>query len=160
LTRGRAIAYDGRVQPETELISRDPETTLAVGRRIGERLRAGDVLCLEGVLGSGKTTLVKGIAASLGVQEPVTSPTFTLVSRYRGQRGDAEVELVHIDLYRIRDERELEDLGLEETMAGGAVSVIEWGEKARALLPPQTLRVRLELLAGGDRRLVIEGLDL
>jgi tRNA threonylcarbamoyladenosine biosynthesis protein TsaE len=160
LTGGAGIAYHGRVLPESVLISPDPETTLETGRRIGERLQPGDVLCLEGVLGSGKTTLVKGIAESLGVEEPVTSPTFTLVSRYRGRRQGREVELVHIDLYRIAGERELEDLGLEEAMGAEAIAVIEWGEKAASILPPQAVRVRLELAPKGARRLRIEGLSL
>jgi tRNA threonylcarbamoyladenosine biosynthesis protein TsaE len=145
---------------ETELISRDPEATVLAGRHIGERLQPGDVLSLEGVLGSGKTTLVKGIALALGIDEPVLSPTFTLISLYRGQRGGQAVSLVHIDLYRIRHERELEDLGLEEALGAEAVTVIEWGEKARAFLPPETLRLRLELLPDGARRLLLAGLDL
>ena len=145
---------------EAELISRDPEATVLAGRHIGARLQPGDVLSLEGVLGSGKTTLVKGIALALGIDEPVLSPTFTLMSLYRGQRGGRAVSLVHIDLYRIRHERELEDLGLEEALGAEAVTVIEWGEKARAFLPPETLRLRLELLPDGARRLLLAGLHL
>ena len=78
---------------------------------------AGAVLSLEGVLGSGKTTLVKGIAQALEIQEPVTSPTFTLVSQYEGRREGRGLRLVHVDLYRINHARELEDLGLEELLA-------------------------------------------
>jgi tRNA threonylcarbamoyl adenosine modification protein YjeE len=82
------------VQPVTELISRDPESTVEAGRRIGRRLEPGVVLSLEGVLGSGKTTLVKGIAQALEIQEPVTSPTFTLVSQYEGRREGRGLRLV------------------------------------------------------------------
>jgi tRNA threonylcarbamoyladenosine biosynthesis protein TsaE len=145
---------------QAELISRDPEATIQAGRRIGDRLEAGAVLSLEGVLGSGKTTLVKGIALSLGIEEAVTSPTFTLISQYRGRRAGRELELVHIDLYRIQQERELEDLGLEEILAAPAITVIEWGEKARPFLPPETVHLRLALEADGARRLVLTGLEL
>jgi tRNA threonylcarbamoyladenosine biosynthesis protein TsaE len=148
------------VRSVTELLSRDPQDTIRTGRRIGELLEPGAVLSLEGVLGSGKTTLVKGIALSLGIEEAVTSPTFTLISRYRGRRAGRDLELVHIDLYRIAAERELEDLGLEEILAAPAISVIEWGEKARSFLPPETIQLRLDLQADGARRLVLTGLVL
>jgi len=143
-----------------ELISRDPESTVEAGRRIGERLAPGAALSLEGVLGSGKTTLVKGIALALDIREPVTSPSFTLISRYLGMRAGRELELVHIDLYRIQQVRELEDLGLEEVFGGQAITVIEWGEKARSFLPPDTVSLRLVLQADGARRLVLTGLEL
>ena len=158
MTLAARISYDGRVQ--AELISRDPETTIQVGRRIGERLEAGSVLSLEGVLGAGKTTLVKGIALALGIEEPVTSPTFTLISQYRGRRAGRDLDLVHVDLYRIRHERELEDLGLEEILAAPGITVIEWGEKARSVLPPEAVHLRLELAADGARRLLLTGLEL
>jgi tRNA threonylcarbamoyladenosine biosynthesis protein TsaE len=146
--------------PPTEWISCDPESTVEAGRRIGERLTPGAVLSLEGVLGSGKTTLVKGIAQALDIREPVTSPTFTLVQSYEGQRGGLNLRLVHIDLYRIQQVRELEDLGLEEVFGGQAITVIEWGEKARSFLPPDTVSLRLDLQADGARRLVLTGLEL
>ena len=148
------------MQSVTELISPDRETTVETGRRIGRRLAAGAVLSLEGVLGSGKTTLVKGIAQALEIQEPVTSPTFTLVSQYEGRREGRGLRLVHVDLYRINHAQELEDLGLEELLAADAITVIEWGEKARPLLPPDAVTLRFDLLAGGARRLLLEGLDL
>jgi tRNA threonylcarbamoyladenosine biosynthesis protein TsaE len=160
LTLGNRITYHGPVQPFTELISRDPESTIEAGRRIGQRLQPGAVLSLEGVLGSGKTTLVKGIALALDIEEEVTSPTFTLISQYRGRRGGRELELVHVDLYRIERQRELEDLGLEEVLGGEAITVIEWGEKARAFLPPETFTLRLNLEADGTRRLELRGLSL
>jgi tRNA threonylcarbamoyladenosine biosynthesis protein TsaE len=160
LTLGALFPYHAPVQSVTEWISRDPESTIELGRRIGERLPPGSVLSLEGVLGSGKTTLVKGIALALAIEEAVTSPTFTLISRYRGRRCGRELELVHIDLYRIDRQWELEDLGLEELVGGEAISVIEWGEKARAFLPPEALTLRLDLEADGSRRLKMEGLEL
>jgi tRNA threonylcarbamoyladenosine biosynthesis protein TsaE len=148
------------VTAATQLISRDAATTVQTGLRIGERLEAGAVLSLEGVLGSGKTTFVKGLAQALAVAEPVTSPTFTLVSRYSGRLAGQAVELAHVDLYRIRHALELEDLGLEETMSAQGITVIEWGEKAAALLPPETIRIRFELLPDGARRILIAGIEL
>jgi tRNA threonylcarbamoyladenosine biosynthesis protein TsaE len=148
------------VPPVTEWISRDPESTIEAGRRIGARLPPGAVLSLEGVLGSGKTTLVKGIALALEIEEQVTSPTFTLISRYQGRREGRQLTLMHVDLYRIERERELEDLGLEELFEAQAITVIEWGEKARAFLPPEAVRLRLRLEADGTRRLELSGLDL
>jgi tRNA threonylcarbamoyladenosine biosynthesis protein TsaE len=143
-----------------ELISRNPESTIEAGRRIGQRLPPGGVLSLEGVLGSGKTTLVKGIALALEIEEAVTSPTFTLISSYEGRRDGQNLRLVHIDLYRIDRERELEDLGLEEAFGERAITVIEWGEKARAFLPPETVTLRLNLEPDGTRRLELRGLAL
>jgi len=143
-----------------QLLSRTAAATTRIGRRIGARLQPGDVLALEGELGSGKTTLVKGIAQARQVSEPFTSPTFTLISRYPCRLAGGTAELVHVDLYRIRHELELEELGLEEIMGGRDVTVIEWGEKARRLLPPETIRVRLELAPDGARRIRLEGLRL
>ncbi len=160
MTLRAPIPYHGPVQPVTEWISPDPESTIEAGRRIGVRLPPGAVLSLEGVLGSGKTTLVKGIALALGIEEQVTSPTFTLIQSYEGRRDSQSLRLVHIDLYRIERERELEDLGLEEILASQAITVVEWGEKARAFLPPEAVSLRLDLQADGSRRLVLSGLDL
>jgi tRNA threonylcarbamoyladenosine biosynthesis protein TsaE len=160
LTLAALFPYHGPVQPARQWISSDPESTIELGRRIGGRLPLGAVLSLEGVLGSGKTTLVKGIALALGIEEAVTSPTFTLISRYRGRRSGRELELVHIDLYRIDRLQELEDLGLEEVLAGDGITVIEWGEKARAFLPPEAVTLRLGLQADGSRRLELQGLEL
>jgi tRNA threonylcarbamoyladenosine biosynthesis protein TsaE len=148
------------VKPLTELESRGPEETAQVGMRIGKRSAPGAVIALEGPLGAGKTTLVKGLAKALGVEEQITSPTYTLVSQYRGRRQGRPVDLFHVDLYRLAQEQELEDLGLEELMAGEGITVIEWGEKAAAILPGDAVRVRIDLLPDGGRRLRVEGLEL
>jgi len=135
----------------TRLESTSAEQTVEIGRRLGRVLRAGAVVSLEGPLGAGKTTLVKGIAGALGVEEPVTSPSFTLISSYHGA-----TDLHHVDLYRLEALAEIEDLGLEELMAGEGVTVIEWGEKAEALLPADAIRVRVAI-DGGARAVSIEG---
>ena len=122
--------------------------TLALGRRLAERLEPGDVLALQGDLGAGKTHLAKGIAAGLGLDaEAVTSPTFTIVQEH----GDGR--LLHLDLYRLESDGELARLGLDELLDGDAVAVVEWPERGGAWLPARTLWVRLTHL-GGDRRRV------
>jgi len=138
----------------TRLASTSPEQTAEIGRRLAGTLRAGSVVSLEGPLGAGKTTLVKGLAGALGINEPVTSPSFTLIASYRGL-----TDLHHVDLYRLESLAEIADLGLEELMAGNAVTVIEWGEKAGPLLPADALRVRVAL-DGAARTVTIEGADL
>ncbi len=155
--------------------SASPQATEEIGYRIGRALRPGAVLSLEGPLGSGKTVLVQGIARALGIEEPVTSPTFTLVSRYRAEPADrqdagfasargvfahAGAELIHVDLYRIEAEEEAEELGLEEMMAGDGIVVVEWGEKAAGLLPADAARVRLSIGGPDEREIRIEGLEL
>ncbi len=146
--------------PLTELASRTAEDTISIGLRIGRNCARGAVIALEGPLGSGKTTLVKGLARALAVEEPVTSPTFTLISQYRGSLEGSPVDLFHVDLYRLAHEAELEDLGLEELMGGQGITVIEWGEKASSLLPGDAVRVAIELAPDGTRSIRVEGLVL
>jgi tRNA threonylcarbamoyladenosine biosynthesis protein TsaE len=121
----------------------DARETHALGQRLGELLRAGDVVVLDGDLGSGKTVVAKGIAIALGVTDPVVSPTFTVVREY-----DATTPLVHVDVYRLDHLQELHDLGFDDLVGGDAVTVVEWGERVSAVLPVDRLRVHL---APGDR---------
>lgn len=99
--------------------------TIELGRRLGELLRAGDVLVLTGDLGAGKTQLTKGIACGMGVEGDVTSPTFTIEMVYQG----TDLELDHFDLYRLDDPDQLEDTGLFDVLGADGVCVIEWGEQ-------------------------------
>ena len=99
--------------------------TIELGRRLGELLRAGDVLVLTGDLGAGKTQLTKGIARGMGVEGDVTSPTFTIEMVYQG----TDLELDHFDLYRLDDPDQLEDTGLFDVLGADGVCVIEWGEQ-------------------------------
>ena len=101
------------------------EETIALGERLGEALRSGDVLVLTGDLGAGKTQLTKGIAAGMGVVGDVTSPTFTIEMVYEG----AEMPLCHFDLYRLDDAEQLEDTGIFDVLGADGVCVIEWGEQ-------------------------------
>ncbi len=123
--------------------------TLAVGRQLAQQLPAGAIVSLEGTLGAGKSVLVRGIAAGLGIDpESVTSPTFTLWQSYPGLR-----ELHHLDVYRLHDPAEFLDLGVEELFQSDGLAVIEWGEKVRSALPPDHYRVMIEIDEQTNRRI-------
>lgn len=140
-----------------------PAATFDLGRRLGERAAAGQIIALCGDLGAGKTTLTQGIAAGLGITAQVTSPTFTLVAEYLGARGLA---LIHIDTYRLGDspaaaEREAATFGLDEIFESaalpdgashGAVVVIEWAERVAPLLPADRLAIVLNADGSPDTR--------
>lgn len=106
-------------------VTRSQAETIAVGEQLGRELSAGDVLVLTGDLGAGKTQLTKGIAAALGCEGDVTSPTFTIEMVYEGGR----LPLYHFDLYRLDDPDQLEDIGLYDVLGADGVCVIEWGEQ-------------------------------
>jgi len=125
--------------------TQSPEETERLGRALADIVPAGSVVALRGDLASGKTCLVRGMAAHYARGVPVHSPTFTLVNEY----GDSP-RLFHVDLYRL-DPEEVIDLGYEEIFEPEGVTVVEWAERAERLLPPQRLDVLLEH-AGGDRR--------
>jgi len=131
--------------------SRSERDTAAIGREIGSTLVAGDVVLLHGDLGAGKTAFVRGLAEGLGVPgDEVSSPTFTLVQEYRGGR----LPLFHVDLYRLTDPREIDDLGLDEIAEDGVLA-IEWAE--RHPRPPRgVVRVRIDHAGEMERRIVIE----
>jgi tRNA threonylcarbamoyladenosine biosynthesis protein TsaE len=127
----------------------DEAATLALGRALGAALAAGDVVCLSGDLGAGKTTLARGaIAAWTGAATEAPSPTYTLVQTYEGPRG----ELWHVDLYRLRQPEEASELGLEDAFASAAC-LIEWPERLRGRLPRDRLVV--ELTADGTGRMAL-----
>jgi tRNA threonylcarbamoyladenosine biosynthesis protein TsaE len=134
-----------------QLETRSWEETLALGRSLASELHAGAVLALYGDLGAGKTALVKGIAAGLGITADITSPTFTLVHEHNGGR----LRLTHADLYRLGSVDEALDIGMEDYMAGDGVTVIEWAEKIEAVLPDRTVRIRLETIDETSRRITI-----
>jgi tRNA threonylcarbamoyladenosine biosynthesis protein TsaE len=125
-----------------DVVTNSPAETEAAGERFGRGLRLGDLLLLEGDLGAGKTTFVRGVARGAGSSAHVASPTFQLVRLYPGR-----VQLAHVDLYRLQASAELADLGLEELLDQGAV-VVEWGSRLEA---PGAALLSIEHL-GGDRR--------
>jgi len=136
-----------------QLVTHSPEETIAFGRKLAPELRPPCLVLLEGELGSGKTTLVKGIVAGLGVarEEEVTSPTFTLVHEY-----GREKKVYHVDLYRIEGAGELATLGLEDVLGEQTVVLVEWGEKLEKTAGPDRIKIRLEYLANEARRITVE----
>jgi len=119
-------------------LSNSPEETFAFGASLGRLLQAGDVVLLVGELGAGKTQLAKGIASGLGVLEPVTSPTFNIMLVYQGSNGRI---LNHIDLYRLDESAQLEDIDYFGSLESNAVSVVEWGDKFSDALPAEYLAI-------------------
>jgi len=134
-----------------------PDETLALGERMGARLRdlraEGAVVLLVGPLGAGKTVFAQGIARGLGVRDRVISPTYTIISEY--DAGGAPLH--HVDLYRIEGAEQMENLGLEDILRGPGVVLVEWGEKLAIGERAGWLRVTFSLIAGDGRDIVVEG---
>ncbi|MBO4627183.1 MAG: tRNA (adenosine(37)-N6)-threonylcarbamoyltransferase complex ATPase subunit type 1 TsaE [Lachnospiraceae bacterium] len=131
------------------------EDTFKYGQLLGAKVPAGSVVCLNGDLGVGKTVFAKGVAKGLGVTEPVSSPTFTIVQEYR----EGRIPLYHFDVYRIEDPDEMYEIGYEEYFYGDGVCLIEWAEQIRELIPETATQVTIEkdLDKGlGYRRITIE----
>ena len=137
-------------QGSLDFISHSEDQTRRFGARLAELLIPGDVVALIGDLGSGKTRWVQGICQGLGVDDPVNSPTFTLVNEYQGR-----LPVYHIDLYRLEDAAEMLTFGLEDYLYGPGVSLIEWADRADRLLPEDYLTVNLYYLENTKRRVVI-----
>jgi len=128
------------------------EETWALARELSKELKPGDVVCLEGDLGAGKTTFTQGLAAAMGVAGRVTSPTFCIVQEHRADEGDGL--LVHMDLYRLSGEDDVEAIGWEDYLARGAVIVVEWPERAGSLIPRNARHVVFRHLDGEENRLI------
>ena len=122
-----AMSTPGKLHFQTST----PEETQALGRILGEQAKPGDVFLLTGPLGAGKTCFTQGIAWGLGVAEYARSPTFVIMTRYRGR-----LTLYHFDLYRINDPLEAWDLGLDEQLFGDGACVVEWADQAEEVFPP------------------------
>jgi len=140
-----------------EFTTHSEEETVELGRRLAGMLTPPRIVVLRGDLGSGKTTLVKGIAEGFeaAAQEDVTSPTFTLVHEYRGPKAN----VYHIDLYRVDTARELETLGIDDLISENSVLLIEWGEKFARFERERDIEIRLERLGENDRRVRVSGGD-
>src|SRR5208282_3860642 len=145
-----AVAAEGRMY---EFTTNSGVDTIAVGRKLAELLEPPQFLLLRGELGTGKTTLVKGIAQALDAAEPdeVTSPTFTLIHEFDGSREGKPVKLYHLDVYRLESERQLETLGLDDLLTPDALVVVEWGEKFKSIRKRATGEI-VVASAGGDAR--------
>ncbi len=130
-----------------------PEETIAFAQQVGKLLQAGDIIAYLGDLGAGKTTFTRGLAAGMGLEDLVTSPTFALVHTY----GREPRMLCHFDMYRIAGEEELETTGFYDYPMEGCVFAIEWSENIASALPAHTIRITLERLGDADRKITIEG---
>ncbi len=127
----------------------DPAETTALGKRLGQELRAGHVVGLVGSLGAGKTCFVQGVALGLGVdpRSYVNSPTFTLINEYQGR-----IPLYHIDLYRLSDPEELEEIGLDHYYRGEGACLVEWFDRFPADLPPAYLSIEISVTGDVSRQ--------
>ena len=125
------------------------EETWALARELAKELKPGDIVCLEGDLGAGKTTFTQGLAAALGVPGRVNSPTFCIVQEHQG-----EILLVHMDLYRLHDEADVEAIGWEDYLARGAILVVEWPDRAGTLIPPTARHLVFRLGDGEEDRTI------
>lgn len=132
------------------------QETYELGKRLGREARAGEVYCLDGDLGTGKTVFTQGFAAGLGIEGPVNSPTFTILQQYE----DGRLPLYHFDVYRIGDVEEIEEIGYEDCFYGEGVSLVEWSSLIREILPEKVIRVTIEkdMERGFNyRRITVEG---
>ena len=136
------------------------EETWELAKKLAAELKPGDIVCLEGDLGAGKTTFTQGLAAALGVPGRVTSPTFCIVQEHRRQSNNRTIEqsnnspdlLVHMDLYRLHGEDDVIAIGWEDYLAEGAILVVEWPERAGALIPAEAKHVVFTHLDGEESR--------
>lgn len=133
------------------IMSHSPAETIAIGCGLGKLLQPGDILCLAGELGAGKTCLARGVAMGLGADEArVSSPTFVLAQEYRGR-----IPVYHLDLYRLKSAEDVEDAGLAEYIGGDGVAVIEWPDIYSPLLDMDRLTVEIGTTAALERELVL-----
>ncbi len=132
-----------------EFFSRSPEQTRRIGMRLGGVLEPGDLVCLQGELGAGKTTLVQGMAQGWGSLDAVSSPTFVLVNEYRRRDGS---RLFHMDAYRLESTAEAAELDIDWMMGEGAL-VIEWPERVQDALPDEAMKIHLEAVAEEQRQM-------
>ena len=141
-----------------EYDSYSPDETFELAKKLGQEAKAGDVVCLIGNLGVGKTLFSQGFAKGLGIEEYVNSPTFTIVQEYEGT-DDRRLTLYHFDVYRIEDSEEMEEVGFTDMIYGNGVSLIEWADMISDILPERYIRVTIEknLEKGFDyRKITVE----
>ena len=137
--------------------TRSPEETYELGKKIGQQARPGQVYTLTGDLGVGKTVFTQGVAAGLGITEPVSSPTFTILQIYE----EGRLPFYHFDVYRIGDIEEMEEIGYDDYFFGEGICLIEWAELIEEILPKDRISITIEknLAQGFDyRRITVEGL--
>ena len=134
-----------------KFVTNNTEETIELGKKIGNYLRKGDVIAMQGTLAAGKTTITKGIAQSLDISETITSPTFCLISEYEGK-----MPLYHMDVYRLDSEEDFANLGTEDMIYGNGVSIIELSEKIMNELPKKTIILKIEPQEDGSRIITLD----
>lgn len=137
-----------------EFISKSEKDTSKIAKKFEKRLKGGEVVVLNGDLGAGKTTFTKALCKALKVKENVTSPTFTLMNIYTSGR----LPLYHFDMYRLEDESEAQELGLDDFFYSNGVCMIEWAENIKNLLPKKLITINIEKLGETSRKFEILGL--
>lgn len=122
-----------------EFIVNNADSTIELGKKLGSLLNSGDIICINGDLGAGKTHFTKGVARGLSINEPITSPTFTIVNEYTGR-----LKLYHFDVYRVNDPDEIELIGFDEYIFSDAVSIIEWSNYIENLIPKEHIEIEIK----------------
>lgn len=140
---------------ELDIITHSAEQTQRLGMRLGSLLEAGDVVCLSGDMGAGKTVFSSGIGQGWGAIHPLTSPTFNLVHEHRRERD--RLRLYHLDCYRLTSVADTDSIGLDDILNGRHVVVFEWPERILSALPPERLWVQLRIVEASRRNLIFEG---
>lgn len=138
------------------ILSKSQEQTYELGKKIASLVKAGDILCLKGELGAGKTALSKGIGAGLGIEDYITSPSYTIINEYNGR-----LPLYHFDVYRINDMDEMYELGYEDYFNGRGICVIEWADSIKPLIPKEAIWIELQYNNNeNEREIIIYGENL
>ncbi len=138
---------------ELDIISHSPQQTARLGARMGKLLVPGDVICLAGDMGAGKTVFASGVGKGWGAPYPLTSPTFTLVHEHRRADGEA---LFHLDCYRLQSADEIDTVGFDDMLDRKGILLIEWAERIEAALPPAHLRIELRVIDSTRRNLLLD----
>lgn len=136
---------------QSTIVSTSPQETFDLGKKLGQTLRGGEIICLYGDLGAGKTVFAKGLGKGLGVEAEITSPTFTLIQEY--ECSTKGLQFIHIDLYRLAYPEEAEIIGVRDYFRDDCVCLLEWPEIIEDLLPPDHLQIKIE--GSGDSPRVI-----
>ena len=132
-------------------ITHSAEETISLGYKIGQKLKKGDIIAMQGTLAAGKTTITKGIAQALEITDTITSPTFCLISEYYGK-----MPLYHMDVYRLDGAEDFINLGTDDMLYGDGVSIIEWSEKIMSELPKRTIILKITPEEDGSRKIEID----
>ena len=145
-------SIEGSLALPASITCSTPEETLSLGKKIACLLEKGSIVALQGPLGAGKTCLTKGIAAGLGVKEPVTSPSYTIVCEYEGLLKGKFIKIFHIDAYRLAGSDDFSAIGGEEIVFGDGISIIEWCERIPDFIRDGVLRVDIQILDAEKRK--------